>query len=59
MKLKFDGTKMISWTMKKELKVKIKKKKKRLLSTKEVGRFFSSKYKRRLTKDAINPDQCA
>ena len=32
---------------------------KRLFSTKEVGRFFSSKYKRRLTKDAINPDQCA
>ena len=35
------------------------KKPKRLFRIKEVGRFFSSKYKRRLTKDAINPDQCA
>ena len=26
---------------------------KRLFSTKEVGRFFGLKYKRRLTKDAI------
>ena len=57
MKFKFDGTKMIPLTIKKTQGQNIKPK--RLFSTKEVGRFFSSKYKRRLTKDAINPDQCA
>ena len=57
-KFKFDGTKMIPLTLKKRTQGQ-NNKPKRLFSTKEVGRFFSSKYKRRLTKDAINPDQCA